>query len=211
MRASTVKLASLATPHYSINTVDKRYATLGLLGTSELRVILDADHSEVCKFKSEEDSALKQVSRNILFLLEAAMVEETTDRILLILIEKKSIKGEYGVSYERHEEELSDTLSALFESLSDRQVHLYIDALHEEREEPAIDLANYFDSLVSKFAARGVALCVCLSYHDDLSVALNELEVVTEETDTADIREFRKKQLCNGNHRRNDRFTQSIQ
>ncbi|KAI1149277.1 hypothetical protein F4825DRAFT_464274 [Nemania diffusa] len=45
--------------------VDKRSATLGLPGTREIQIGLDADHRDVCKFKSAEDAAFKQVSQNL--------------------------------------------------------------------------------------------------------------------------------------------------
>lgn len=62
--------------------VDKRSATLGLPGTREIQIGLDADHRDVCKFKSAEDAAFKQVSQNLLFLFEAARTAKKHHSIL---------------------------------------------------------------------------------------------------------------------------------
>ncbi|KAI0102566.1 hypothetical protein GGR51DRAFT_286998 [Nemania sp. FL0031] len=76
--------------------VDKRSATLGLPGTRELQIGLDADHREICKFKSEGDPIFKQVSQNILFLLEAAWTAKT----------HKSSLSRLGISSLKTEEKL---------------------------------------------------------------------------------------------------------
>lgn len=122
-------------------------------------------------------------------------------------IENKYTKGEYGVAWEWHTEELRDRLTVLLKSLSNRHVHLYIDALDEGGEEPAIDLANYFDSLVAEFTTHGHSLHVCFSCRHYPFVALNGLSVVMEKMNSADIREFVKQKLCDENHRYSDRLT----
>ena len=52
--------------------VDKKSATLGLPGAREEQIALDADHSNVCKFKSAEDDNYEQVSGNLVELVKAA-------------------------------------------------------------------------------------------------------------------------------------------
>ncbi|KAI0102565.1 hypothetical protein GGR51DRAFT_287026 [Nemania sp. FL0031] len=122
-------------------------------------------------------------------------------------LENISTKGEYGVAWNWHKEELRDRLSVLLESLGNTRVHLYIDALDEGGEEPAIDLANYFDSLVDRLAAHGCSLHVCFSCRHYPFLALNGLKIVMEELNSMDIREFVKQKLCGEGHRHDDRLS----
>lgn len=53
--------------------MDKESATLGLPGTREKQIPLDADHSKICKFESEDSPIYKQVADNVSELAERAI------------------------------------------------------------------------------------------------------------------------------------------
>jgi hypothetical protein len=52
--------------------VDKHSATLGLPGSREKQIALDADHSRMCKFESNKDPIYKQVEVNLLEMIRDA-------------------------------------------------------------------------------------------------------------------------------------------
>ncbi|KAL8388979.1 hypothetical protein RB595_008888 [Gaeumannomyces hyphopodioides] len=52
--------------------VDKRSATIGLPGTREKQIALDADHSYICRFGNDRDSTYRQVSDNIVRMIDDA-------------------------------------------------------------------------------------------------------------------------------------------
>ena len=55
--------------------VDKKSATLGLPGSREQQLPLEADHSEVCKFVSPSDSNYEMVIGNLSEMVENALKE----------------------------------------------------------------------------------------------------------------------------------------
>ncbi|KAL8403380.1 hypothetical protein RB594_008580 [Gaeumannomyces avenae] len=52
--------------------VDKRSATIGLPGTQETQIPLDANHSYICRFENDRDSTYRQVSDNIVRMINDA-------------------------------------------------------------------------------------------------------------------------------------------
>jgi hypothetical protein len=56
-----------------VQVVDKRAATLGLPGTREKQIAVDADHSHICKFPRGDDDSYEQVADNIVELIENAI------------------------------------------------------------------------------------------------------------------------------------------
>lgn len=62
------------TDHYQV--VDKGSATLGLPGTREKQIPVDADHRQICKFNSERDPRYQQVADNIISLMSEAVTAQ---------------------------------------------------------------------------------------------------------------------------------------
>lgn len=52
--------------------VDKRSATIGLPGTQEKQIPLDTNHSYICRFKNDRDYTYRQVSDNIVKMINDA-------------------------------------------------------------------------------------------------------------------------------------------
>lgn len=59
--------------------MDKKSATLGLPGTREKQIAMDADHSHICKFERDNDDAYEQVADNMAELIANA-VQAVADR-----------------------------------------------------------------------------------------------------------------------------------
>ena len=59
--------------------MDKKSATLGLPGTREKQIAMDADHSQICKFERDDDDAYEQVADNMVELIANA-VQAVADR-----------------------------------------------------------------------------------------------------------------------------------
>jgi hypothetical protein len=56
-----------------VQVVDKSSATLGLPGTREKKIAVDADHSHICKFDRGDDDSYEQVEDNIVELIKNAI------------------------------------------------------------------------------------------------------------------------------------------
>ncbi len=52
--------------------MDQKSATLGLAGTREIQIAIDADHTTICKFDSPENDAYDQVIDNLVALANSA-------------------------------------------------------------------------------------------------------------------------------------------
>jgi len=59
--------------------VDKKSATLGLPGTREKQIAMDADHSHICKFERDDNDAYEQVADNMVELIANA-IQAVADR-----------------------------------------------------------------------------------------------------------------------------------
>lgn len=53
--------------------MDRKSATLGLAGTRERQIALDADHSKICKFDNPNGDDYRQVADNIVDLVDDAL------------------------------------------------------------------------------------------------------------------------------------------
>ena len=56
--------------------VDKESAVLGLAGSREEVISLQADHGNLCKYESETDPSYKQVARNLQDVMRKVVQEE---------------------------------------------------------------------------------------------------------------------------------------
>jgi hypothetical protein len=56
----------------SLQIVDQKSATLGLPGTREIQIAMDADHARVCKFEKADGDDYEQVIGNIVELVKRA-------------------------------------------------------------------------------------------------------------------------------------------
>jgi ankyrin repeat protein len=121
--------------------------------------------------------------------------------------ENKQTRGEYGLAWEWEEEVLRDQLSSVLKSLGSSQLHIYIDALDESGEASAIDLGNYFDSLVKELASDEMSLHVCFSCRHYPFVATDGLTVIMEEMNRDDLQEYVTQRLLSPSHRLSDRQT----
>lgn len=55
-----------------LQIVEPSSATLGLSGTRETRIAMNADHSRICKFENVNDDGYKQVIENLAELVDSA-------------------------------------------------------------------------------------------------------------------------------------------
>lgn len=51
---------------------DRSSATLGLSGTRETRITMNANHSRICKFENVDDDGYQQVIENLAGLVDGA-------------------------------------------------------------------------------------------------------------------------------------------
>jgi hypothetical protein len=58
---------------WGIQVVDRKSALLGLPGTRERQIPVDADHRDICKFASDEDPRYKLVEDNIAQMVRDAI------------------------------------------------------------------------------------------------------------------------------------------
>ncbi|KAI8633498.1 hypothetical protein F5Y19DRAFT_413884 [Xylariaceae sp. FL1651] len=89
--------------------VDPRSAVLGLPGTREKQVPLDADHRSMCKFESEEDCRYQLVASNITDMIEQATLGERQPRDLDLASNQSSIKGESNTAFQAGQANYSRT------------------------------------------------------------------------------------------------------
>jgi hypothetical protein len=99
--------------------------------------------------------------------------------------------GKIEEKWNWHERELEDLLSDLLLTLAAvHSVRLYIDALDESGEEAAVQLVEYFQSLVTKASNVGKSLGICFSCRHYPLIALDGLTITLENENSADIQTY---------------------
>ncbi|KAI1390113.1 uncharacterized protein F4822DRAFT_224746 [Hypoxylon trugodes] len=80
--------------------VDHDSAVLGLPGTREKQIGLDADHRNICKFASDEDPGYQQVANNIVQMINAAIIDHKHQASASASLEENmsNSEGEYNTT-----------------------------------------------------------------------------------------------------------------
>ncbi|KAL9090895.1 MAG: hypothetical protein Q9165_005103 [Trypethelium subeluteriae] len=80
--------------------VDKHSATLGLPGTRENQIAVDADHNNVCKFERDDDDTYVQVADNLMELINKGL-QGVADRDRLAKLKSPLSVSKMGLSEEQ--------------------------------------------------------------------------------------------------------------
>ncbi|KAL7619842.1 hypothetical protein AAE478_010387 [Parahypoxylon ruwenzoriense] len=111
---STFGIAFFGTPHKGGNharigntvVVNKESSILGLPGSREKQIPLDANHSNICKFSSDNDPTYKQVADNVVEMIKEA-IKAYDDRSLQSHIppddNMSNTSGEYNTTLQAGE------------------------------------------------------------------------------------------------------------
>jgi hypothetical protein len=112
-------------------------------------------------------------------------------RLALIYKERCQTRGEFGKIWGWHEGELKDRLTDLLLAPAVQPVRIYLDALDESGEDIALQITEYFQSLVSKASQADNALRVCLSCrHYPINALDCGLDVCVENENSRDIADY---------------------
>jgi len=112
-------------------------------------------------------------------------------RLTTVYKERCQTMGMIEEKWNWHERELEDLLSDLLLTLvAVHSVRLYIDALDEVGEEVAVQLVEYFQSLVTKASNVGKSLGICFSCRHYPLISLDGLTICLENENSADIQTY---------------------
>ncbi|KAL1982908.1 hypothetical protein VTN96DRAFT_760 [Rasamsonia emersonii] len=112
-------------------------------------------------------------------------------KLSLIYEERNNTRGDFGTKWSWRDGELREWLTAVLLTPVTKSNRIYVDALDEAGEEVAVELVQYFQSLLSRSRQSNISLHVCFSCrHYPIISLCNGLEICVEVENPTDIENY---------------------